>query len=149
MSRFDDAMRAFERGNFRKAAALFSAAIDQGECVAAAFSKRGVCRLKWGDVVQAEADFRAALAADDRCVSAMVNLGNLMLERGELDEAQVCYERAIRFDESYALAHHNLGVLLRKRGDLSGSIRELRLAGKLETKLRRSSRGWNLRKKGS
>jgi Tfp pilus assembly protein PilF len=149
LSQFDDGMRAFERGDFRKAAALFNAAIDQGERVAAALSKRGVCRLKWGDAAQAEHDFRAALAVDAGCASAMVNLGNLMLERGELDEAQVCYERALRVDETYALAHHNLGVLLRKRGDINGSIHELRLAGKLETKPPRSSGRWGSRKKRS
>ena len=72
-----------------------------------------------------------------------------MLERGDLDEAQVCYERALRVDEAYALAHHNLGVLLHKRGDLAASIRELRLAGKLEAKARRSSEKWRWRKRGS
>ena len=134
MSRYSEGMVAFERGDFQKAAALFSAAIAGGDNVAGSLSKRGVCRLKWDDRVEAERDFRAALAADDCCVSAMVNLGNLMLERGRPDEAQVYYERALRIDETYAFAHYNLGVLHRKRGDLGASIRELRLAAKYEAK---------------
>ena len=112
----------------------FSAAILEGDNVAAAHSKRGVCRLKWGDQDEGERDFRAALVANDRCVSAIVNLGNLMLERGQYDEAEVCYKRALSIDESYALAHYNLGVLLRRKGNLAESIRELRLASKYEAK---------------
>jgi len=127
-------MVAFERGDFNKAAALFSAAIYEGDNVAMSLSKRGVCRLKWGDREEAERDFRKALAADERCLSAVVNLGNLMLERGVLDEARVYYDRALRIDETYAPAHYNLAVLLRKRGDLAGSIRELRLAARYEAK---------------
>jgi len=134
MSRFADGIVAFERGDFNKAAALFTAAINGGDNVAAALSKRGVCRLKWRDSAAAERDFRQAIAVDDRCLSAIVNLGNLMLERGELDDAQVYYDRAVRIDETYAFAHYNLGVLHRKRGDLAASIRELRLAAKYEVK---------------
>jgi len=134
MSQFDDGIVAFERGDFNKAAALFTAAISDGDNVAAALSKRGVCRLKWGDSEEAERDFRQAIAVDDRCLSAMVNLGNLMLERGSFDDAQVYYNRALRIDETYAFAHYNLGVLHRKRGDLAASIRELRLAAKYEVK---------------
>lgn len=134
MSNFSDALVAFERGDFVKAAELLTAAIADGDTVAAAHSKRGVCRLRLGDQDSAECDFRKALAADDRCLSAMVNLGNLMLERGTLDEAQLYYERALRIDETYAFAHYNLGVLHRKRGNLAASIRELRLASKYEAK---------------
>jgi tetratricopeptide (TPR) repeat protein len=134
MNRYAEGMVAFAHGDFQKAAALFTAAITEGDNVALALSKLGVCRLKWGDREGAERDLRNALAADERCISAMVNLGNLMLERGELKEAQVCYERALRLDETYAFAHYNLGVLHRKRGDLAASIRELRLAAKYEAK---------------
>ena len=134
VKRFADAIAAFESGDFNTAAALFTAAIAEGDNVALAFSKRGVCRLKWGDSEEAERDFRQAIAVDDRCLSAIVNLGNLMLEHGKLDEAQVYYDRALRIDETYAFAHYNLGVLHRKRGDLAASIRELRLAAKYEGK---------------
>jgi len=134
MSRFADGIVAFERGEFHKAAALFTAAISEGDNVAAALSKRGVCRLKWGDRTEAERDLRQAVATDGRCLSAIVNLGNFMLEDGKLDEAQVHYDRALRIDETYSFAHYNLGVLYRKRGNLAASIRELRLASKYESR---------------
>ena len=134
MSCFSDGMVAFERGEFNKAAALFTSAISEGDNVATALAKRGVCRLRWGDRAEAERDFRQAMVTDSRCLAAIVNLGNLMLEDGNLDEAQVCYDRALRIDETYAFAHYNLGVLHRKRGNLAASIRELRLAARYETR---------------
>jgi tetratricopeptide (TPR) repeat protein len=143
MSLFEDGLVAYERGDFNKAAALFTAAISQGDNVAASHSKRGVCRLHWGDRAEAERDFRQAIAFDDRCLSAIINLGNLMVEDGKLDEAQVYYDRALRIDETYAFAHYNLGVLHRKRGDIAASVHELRLAAKYEAKdSRKKGLGW-------
>lgn len=134
MSNFSEGLVAFEQAQFAQAIGLFTTAIAEGDNVASAYSKRGVCHLREGDPDSAERDFQAALSVDDRCLSAMVNLGNLMLERGKLDEAQVYYERALRVDETYSFAHYNLGVLLRRRGNLAASIRELRLAAKHEAK---------------
>jgi len=149
MSRFADGIVAFERGEFHKAAALFTAAISEGDNVAAALSKRGVCRLKWGDRTEAERDLRQAVATDDRCLSAIVNLGNLMLEDGKFDEAQVHYDRALRIDETYSFAHYNLGVLYRKRGNLAASIRELRLAARYEVKSESTRKRLARRKRGN
>jgi Tfp pilus assembly protein PilF len=54
------------------------------------------------------------------------------LEAGRLEEARTRYEAAIASDPEYPLAHHNLAVLLKRTGDIDGSVRELRLATKLE-----------------
>jgi Flp pilus assembly protein TadD len=135
MSAFSDALAAFRRSCFDQAIALFTKAIDCGDNVAEAYSKRGVCLIRLGDPKSAESDFRRALFLDARCLSAMINVGNLMLERGCLEEAYAYYQRALCIDQTYGPAHHNLGVLLRQRGDIGGSIRELRLAAKYDAGL--------------
>jgi tetratricopeptide (TPR) repeat protein len=134
MGSFTEGLRALERGRYRQAADLFTAAITERDDPSNALSKRGVCHLRVGDRDAAERDFRAALVEDPGCLSAMVNLGNLLLEEGKLDDARLHYEAALRIDETYATAHHNLGVLLRRQGDIAASIRSLRLAAAYEAK---------------
>ena len=134
MGSFAEGLRALERGRYRQAADLFTAAIAERDNAANALSKRGVCHLRVGDRGAAERDFRAALGEDPRCLSAMVNLGDLLLEEGKLGDARLHYEAALRIDETYATAHHNLGVLLRRQGDIAASVRSLRLAAAYEAK---------------
>jgi len=118
--RYDDAIR------------YFSEAFDAGERAAEALSKRGVCKLRLGDIGGATEDFEAALRVDPACAQALTNLGNVALEAGKLDEARARYQAAIAADPEYPFAHHNLAVLLKRTGDIDGSVRELRRAAKLE-----------------
>ncbi len=133
-SPFADAMRAFERGRFDEAVALFTEAALDPQLAPAALSKRGVCKVRMAHPEAARADFEAALARDSRYAPALVNLGNLEQETGRLDEALARYRAAIAADTNYAPAHHNLGVLYRKLGRVDESVRELRTAGMLEAR---------------
>jgi len=121
-----------ERGNFVDAITRFTQAVDAGDKVAASLSKRGVCHVRLGERELASRDFEHALADDAGCLSAIVNLGNMALEDGRIDDARQRYEAALKLDPDYALAHHNLGVVYRRQGRLRESVRELRLAAKLE-----------------
>ena len=133
-SPFADGLRAFERGRFAEAIEKFTEAALDPKIAPAAFSKRGVCRIRLADLDGARADFEAALASDPRYAPALVNLGNVEQEAGRLDAALARYEAAIAADANYAPAHHNLGVLYRRLGRMDESVRELRTAGTLETK---------------
>ncbi|MBV8081762.1 MAG: tetratricopeptide repeat protein [Candidatus Eremiobacteraeota bacterium] len=129
---FELGLKALADRQYDLAVKLFSDAADAGVRRAEALSKRGVCRLHMEDRRSAEADFEAALQADPRHAPALTNLGNLALEDGRLAEARARYEAAISADPDYALAHHNFAVLLKREGKVGDSVRELRLAAKLE-----------------
>ncbi len=128
---FELGLEAYAGRRYEEAINYFSAATS-GDKAAEAFSKRGVCKLRLRDPIGAAADFEAALAVDPRCAQALTNLGNLALVADRLDEARTRFEAAIAADPAYPLAHHNYAVLLRREGKLPESVRELRLAGKLE-----------------
>ena len=129
---FERGLEATAKRKYQEAIGHFTEAADAGEHAADALSKRGVCKLRLGDARGASDDFEAALRVDPKCAQALTNLGNVALEAGRLDEARKRYEAAITSDPEYPLAHHNLAVLLKKTGDIDGSVRELRLATKLE-----------------
>jgi tetratricopeptide (TPR) repeat protein len=129
---FERGLQALADRNYDVAVQLFTDAAQAGEHRAEALSKRGVCRLRMEDRQSAAADFEAALEIDSKHAPALTNLGNLALEDGRLDEARARYEAAIAADPQYALAHHNFAVLLKREGKVGESVRELRLAAKLE-----------------
>ncbi|HZV79782.1 MAG TPA: tetratricopeptide repeat protein [Candidatus Binatus sp.] len=129
---FERGLQALAEREYDRAIELFSEAAQAGERLAEALSKRGVCRLRLQDRIGAAADFEASLAADPKNAPALTNLGNLALEAGRLDEARERYETAIAADADYALAHHNYAVLLKREGRVGESVRELRLASRLE-----------------
>jgi tetratricopeptide (TPR) repeat protein len=129
---FERGLEATASRRYEDAIRCFSEAADADERTAEALSKRGVCKLRLGDVTGATADFEAALRVDPKCAQALTNLGSVALEAGRLDEARAHYEAAIASDPEYPLAHHNFAVLLKRTGDIDGSVRELRRATKLE-----------------
>jgi lipoprotein NlpI len=135
-SPFADGLRAFERGRFDEAMALFTEAALDPQYKASALSKRGVCKVRLTDLVGARADFEAAIACDPRFAPALANLGNMEQELDRFDSALERYKAAIAADANYAPAHHNLGVLYRKLGRVEESVRELRAAGMLESRPR-------------
>ena len=98
-------------------------------------NKRGVARACLDRRDEARDDFQSSLEAVAAFAPALTNLGNLHLEDGELDEAIARYEAAIRADEEYPAAHHNLGVAYRRLGRIGDSVRELRKAQRLETRM--------------
>lgn len=131
-SRFDQGVRDMERGNYADAITWFTQAFEANDNTAHALSKRGVCHIRLGERELASRDFHNALTIDAACISAIVNLGNMALEDGRVEEAQRRYQDALALDADYALAHHNLGVAYRRLGKMADSVRELRLAARLE-----------------
>jgi tetratricopeptide (TPR) repeat protein len=107
---------------------------------AAASNKRGVALVELKRLDEARAAFAQALRLQDGFVPSLVNLGNLHLEAGEIDEAIRCYEAAVKSDDAYALAHHNLAVAYKRLGRTGDSVRELRLAHRLEGRVVRRQR---------
>lgn len=131
-SPFERGLQSLADRQYDEAIRCFSEAAHDGDKKAEALSKRGVCYLRLGDPQAATADFEAALREDPKHAPALTNLGNLALEAGRLDEARSRYEAAMAADPDYALAHHNYAVLLKREGRVGESVRELRLAARLE-----------------
>jgi tetratricopeptide (TPR) repeat protein len=107
---------------------------------AAASNKRGVALVELKRFDEARAAFEQALQLRAGFAPSLVNLGNLHLEAGEIDKAIHYYESAVKSDDEYALAHHNLGVAYKRLGRTGDSVRELRLANRLEGRVVRRQR---------
>jgi len=132
---FSLAVRRLERGDAQGAVTEFTqllVASRERDERARIVNKRGVAFVRLGRRAEALADFTLALDLVPRFAPALANIGNLLLEDGVLDDAIVHYEAAVRADESYAVAHLNLAVAYRKLGRRGDSVRELRLANRLE-----------------
>jgi predicted Zn-dependent protease len=136
---FERAVVALERGEFEEALrALDSASGEAPGTVsrAAIENKRGVALVGLARRDEALAAFCAALEADEQHAPALVNLGNLLLEDGHPEDAVDYYEAALRADPHYALAYQNLGVACKRLGRRAESVRNLRVAARLESRRR-------------
>jgi len=129
------AVRRLERGDLSGARGAFDALLEAAQTDeerVRILNKRGVACVGLGARDEALRDFTKALELLPRYAPALANVGNLLLEDGAIDDAVVHYEAAIRSDERYAVAHLNLAVAYRKAGRRADSVRELRIAHRLE-----------------
>lgn len=104
-----------ERGNARRAAALFSAAD-------ACFAE--------GKYSEAAARYGEALQGDPRNAVAHVKLGASLCNLGRYGEGEEEFRRAIKIKSTCPGAHLSLGVLLRLKGEFGASELALRSAVK-------------------
>ena len=136
---YERAVAALERGEFEEALrALEPALAETGSGVTRANveNKRGVALVGLARREEALASFCSALEADEKHAPALVNLGNLLLEDGHLEDAVDYYEAALRADPHYAVAYQNLGVACKRLGRRAESVRNLRVAARLESRRR-------------
>ncbi|HEY8297553.1 MAG TPA: tetratricopeptide repeat protein [Candidatus Baltobacteraceae bacterium] len=133
---YERAIVALEGGAYDDALARFDAilagpALPPAER-AKVHNKRGIALVNLRRRDDALAAFQAALDLQPRYAPALVNVGNLCLEDGDLDDAVSHYQSAILADEQYPVAHLNLGIAFKRLGRTSESVRELKLASRLE-----------------
>ena len=132
---FDQAVAQLEKGDPAASISAFTEllrAAETDEIAAKICNKRGVAYVRLGRREEALRDFTQALRHVPRFAPALANIGNLLLEDDALDDAIEHYEAAIRADEHYPVAHLNLAVAYRKAGRRADSVRELRIAHRLE-----------------
>jgi tetratricopeptide (TPR) repeat protein len=132
---FERAVAQLEKGDPAAAVAAFTDLLrtaQSEESAAQICNKRGVAHVRLGRRDEALQDFTEALRRIPRFAPALANIGNLLLEEDALDDAIAHYEAAVRADEHYPVAHLNLAVAYRKAGRRADSVRELRIAHRLE-----------------
>jgi Tfp pilus assembly protein PilF len=121
---------AIEHGQYQKAVADFSNALDSGglapEGRALAYHYRGVAFQKIGEQDAAIADYTRAIEArslsGDVLARTHYNRGISYGRTGQEQAAERDYLKAIELSPRYAAAHHNLANLLRQRGQLDDAI---------------------------
>jgi predicted Zn-dependent protease len=135
---YERAVVALERGDFENALQALDALDAAPDSVSRATveNKRGVALVGLARREEALAAFCAALEADEKHAPALVNLGNLLLEDGHPEDAVDYYEAALRADPHYAVAYQNLGVACKRLGRRAESVRNLRVAARLESRRR-------------
>ncbi len=133
--------RELDRGRLERAEIAFDEALAlarSGPETALVRNKRAIVAVRRRDVPRAVDELVAALEADPRSVAAITTLGNLLLEDGAVGEAIEHYEYALMIDDLYAPAYHNLGVALHRSGERDRSVRMLRKATRLESRMKRT-----------
>ncbi len=121
---------AIEGGQYQKAVADFSNALDSGglapEGRALAYHHRGVAFQKIGEHDTAIADYSRAVNArslsGDVLARTHYNRGISYGRTGHEEAAERDYLKAIELSPRYAAAHHNLANLLRQSGRLDDAV---------------------------
>jgi tetratricopeptide (TPR) repeat protein len=137
---FARGVRELERGRLDAAALAFDEALAEStapEDVAAIRNKRAIVAIRRRELARAIEELVEALEADPRSAAAITTIGNMLLEDRALDEAMAHYEYALLIDADYAPACHNLGVALHRSGRRVESVRMLRKATRLESRMKR------------
>lgn len=109
-------------------------------------NKVGAALANMGEIDKAKAHFEQALRLDAKFVPALTNLGNVCLQEGDIETAIEHYNMAIKIDDRYGPAHHNLSVALKRQGNVSGMVRSLKQAQRLQRDAMRTEARENWKK---
>jgi tetratricopeptide (TPR) repeat protein len=123
-SRFEQALMLDERGD-PKAAALYSKAIEEHDCVADAYCNLGIIESQKGNTTKAFDCFTTSLKDNPRHSEAHYNLGNLYFDVNDFRLAQIHYEMAGEVDPSFANVYFNLALVQAIKNDLPAAISAL------------------------
>lgn len=85
-------------GEYHKAVAAFTKAIELDPSFALAYSNRGWAHIKLGEYEQAIADCSRAIELDPNLAIAYSNRGWAHIELGDYEQAVTDYDRAIELD---------------------------------------------------
>ena len=96
------------------------------------YNKVGAALAIKGDIGGARQNFEHALTLDRKFAPALTNLANIALHDNKVNEALSLYREAIQADPNYAPAHHNFSVALKRSGDVTGMVRSLKQAQRLQ-----------------
>lgn len=121
---FQQALLSDERGDER-AAALYSKAIEQEDCVADAFCNLGILESEQGNAARAFDCFTTCLKHNPRHLEAHYNLANLYFDQDDFRLAQLHFELAIQIDPTFANAHFNLALVQTINSDPLAAMQSL------------------------
>jgi tetratricopeptide (TPR) repeat protein len=130
LSPFEQALLSDERGD-KRAADLYTAAIEKEDCVADAFCNLGIIETQRGNTIKAFDCFTTALKHDPRHCEAHYNLGNLYFDLNDFRLAQVHFEMAADIDPQFANSLFNLALVQAINGGTTAAVESVRRYGEL------------------
>lgn len=127
-SALDEALSAFEKGDFPAAIERAQAVPEASEDRARALYLAGEAQLVLDDLPAAERSFGAVLDLRPKAVPALVGLARALTRQGEVDEAETHLSAALELEPKDAGATRALGELYLRADRLEDAERSLRAA---------------------
>ncbi len=128
---FQTALSAQKAGDFRKAIALYTEAIDFNSRIAGAYVNRGAAYESMGEIDLALQDYDAALAIEPRS-EAYNNRGNVYSRKGDNRRAFQDYSKALELDARMVSAYLYRGHAFRSLALYDSALRDYSEALKLD-----------------
>ena len=128
---FQSALSAQKAGDFRKAVAPYTQAIDLNPNIADAYINRGAVREYLGELDPALQDYDAALAIEPRS-EAYNNRGNVYSRKGDNRRAIQDYSKALELDARIVSAYLYRGHAFRSLALYDSALRDYSEALKLD-----------------
>jgi superkiller protein 3 len=126
----------FQVGQYDKAGADFSKAVELDPKSAMAHCNLGATLSRLGKLDEAIAAYRKAIELDPKFAPAHYNLGIALRTQGNLDEALAEFRKAAELDPRIAATiHGDRGIDLQRKGRLDEAIVEYRMAVELNPKI--------------
>lgn len=117
-----------QQGNYDRALAAFTKALQLDPRLAPAYIKRGNTYLDKNDLDHAIADYSAALRIDPKNAAAFMNRGLAHTKKGAYDAVIADCTEAVRLDPKLAAAYSIRAAALWERGDRHRAIADYNLA---------------------
>jgi tetratricopeptide (TPR) repeat protein len=119
---------AFNRGDFRRAAELFSTAVGSKPGYPDIHCRLGIALLECDEVEEARVAFEKAVELNPEYVEAIYYLGVALAYCGDHVSSKSWLERAVSINSSYADVHCQLGLARLSLGELEGARDSLQRA---------------------
>lgn len=127
-------MAARQHGDYARAIAAFSQALQIDPRLTAGYIKRGNVYSDQGDLDKAIADYTTALRLEPKNALAYLNRGLAHAKKGEFDQVLADCGAALELDPKLASAHFIRGTAYSNRGERHRAIAEFNLALRLDPK---------------
>jgi tetratricopeptide (TPR) repeat protein len=134
-SYLERAMAFLGQGEFNRAIAESTRAVELDPTLALAFINRGHAHRKQGELDLAIADLTNAIELDPTLKSGFHNRGTAHLQQGQLDFAIADLTKAIELQPDFAFAYPDRAQALLERGDDRAALADAEKAIELEPRL--------------
>jgi tetratricopeptide (TPR) repeat protein len=123
-----------QHGDYERAIAAFTRALQIDPNLAGAYIKRGNVHSDQGDYDRAIADYTAAVRVEPKNALAYQNRGLAHAKKGDFDAVLADCEKALALDPKLASAHFIRATAYSSKGDRQRAITEFNLALRLDPK---------------
>ena len=117
-----------EKGDFDKAIAAFTKAIELNPEFALAYNNRGAAYAEKGEIGKAINDYNEAIKLNPREARAYHNRGFAYTKQGDFERAINDYNKAIKLNPNYALIYNGRGNAYAEKGEIENAINDYNTA---------------------